>query len=108
VRHHEAILRRDEREELTLDRLAASAGLHPLVVETFVEFGLIEPVGRSGTQRVFDPAAVSRVRTIGRLRGEIGVNLPGIAVILDLLDRLRALQGENDRLRRKGSWISTA
>jgi hypothetical protein len=35
------------------------------------------------------------------LRGEIGVNLAGIAVILDLLDRLRALQSRNDWLRGK-------
>lgn len=108
MRHHEIIVRRDERDELTLDALASSAGLHPLLVESFVEFGLLDPVGRIGLQPVFDAAAIPRVKTIQRLRDEIGINLPGISVILDLLDRIRALQGENDRLRRRGSWISTA
>ena len=36
---------------------------------------------------------------IERLRRDVGINLSGIAAILDLLDRLTALQRENERLR---------
>jgi len=36
---------------------------------------------------------------IERLRRDIGINLSGIATILDLLDRLTALQRENAWLR---------
>jgi DNA-binding transcriptional MerR regulator len=86
---------------LTLEAVASSAGLHPAVVERFVDCGLLDPVGWAGTQLLFDAAAVARLKTIKRLRAEIGVNLPGIAVILDLLDRLRALQSKNEWLRSK-------
>jgi chaperone modulatory protein CbpM len=91
-RRYQIVLCRNEREELTLDALASSAGLHPALVEKFVEFGLLEPVERMGRELLFDAATVSRLRMIERLRGEIGINLSGIAVIMDLLDRMRALR----------------
>ena len=91
-RRYQIVLCRNEREELTLDALASSAGLHPALVEKFVEFGLLEPVERMGRELLFDAATVSRLRMIERLRGEIGINLSGIAVIMDLLDRMRVLR----------------
>ena len=48
------------------------------------------------TTLLFDPAIVARVRVISRLRESLGINLAGISVILDLLDRVRALQQERD------------
>jgi chaperone modulatory protein CbpM len=79
---------------LTLEELAHAAGLHPNLVESFVDFGLLEPVGRHGPRPLFDTAALLRVRAIQRLRHDLGINLPGIAVILDLTERLRTMQQE--------------
>jgi chaperone modulatory protein CbpM len=98
-RHYQIVLCRNEREQITLDTLARSAGLHPALVERFVEFGLLEPAEREGPQLIFEGAAVLRLRMIERLRSEMGINLAGIAVVLDLLDRLHDLQSENERLR---------
>jgi DNA-binding transcriptional MerR regulator len=85
-------------QELTLNELALHAGMHPAFVERLVEFGLLAPIEREGAKS-FDPSAVSRLRTIGRLRDHLGVNLAGISVILDLVDKLCALQRENQILR---------
>jgi MerR family transcriptional regulator, heat shock protein HspR len=101
VPRDQLVLRRIEREQITLDMLAASAGLHPALVECFVEFGLIEPVERVGGQQLFDVSCITRLRTIVRLRRDVGINLSGIAVILDMLDRLTALQRENAWLRNR-------
>ncbi len=103
-RRYQIVLYRNERERLTLDALATSAGLHPALVERFVEFGLLDPVERVGTQLFFDVTAVPRLRMIQRLRCDIGINLAGVAVILDLIDRLRALKlgNEGQRGRRLG------
>ena len=98
-RRYQIVLSRNEHEQLTLEALASHCNLHPALVERFVEFGLLNPVGRIGTQMLFEVAAVPRLRMIERLRCDIGINLAGIAVILDMLDRLRVLQVENDRLR---------
>ena len=94
-------LGRIEREQLSLDALAACAGVHPARIEYFVEYGLIEPVARTGTQWLFDTACIARLRTIERLRRDLGANLAGIAVILDLLERLTALQREVEQWRRR-------
>ena len=95
---YQIVLCRREREQLTLEALASSAGLHPAIVERYVEFGLLDPVGWVGSQVLFDISAVPRLRTIERLRNDIGVNLAGVAVILDMLDRLRAYENDNQRL----------
>ena len=79
---YEIVLVRREPQQLTLETLAAHAGFHPALVERFV-----------------DVSAVPRLRTIGRLRESLGINLAGIAVIVDLLDRFCALQRANESLR---------
>ena len=70
-------------------------------IEYFVEYGLLEPIARTGTQWLFDTACLARLRMIERLRRDLGANLAGIAVILDLLDRLTTLQREVEQWRRR-------
>src|SRR5438093_11401010 len=94
-------LGRIEREQLTLDALAACAGVHPSRIEYFVEYGLIEPIARTGTQWLFDTACIARLRMIERLRPDLGANLADIAVILDLLDRLTTLACRADEWRQR-------
>jgi DNA-binding transcriptional MerR regulator len=89
------------RERLTLEAAAARAGLHPVLVERFVEFGLVEPAERTGAELRLDADCLPRLVAIARLRADLGVNLQGVAVILDLLDRLAALQREIARLRER-------
>jgi hypothetical protein len=49
----------------------------------------------------FDAATLPRLVAISRLRTDLGVNLHGVAVILDLVDRLAALQRELTWLRER-------
>lgn len=98
AQRYDIVLARREPQQLTLEALAAHAGLHPALVERFVELGLIEPVEWQGATLFFDAAAVPRLRTIGRLRESLGINVAGIAVIMDLLDRFCALQRINESL----------
>jgi DNA-binding transcriptional MerR regulator len=90
-----------EPKQLTLESLAACTGVHPTRIAYFVEYGLIEPSTRTGTQWLFDAACVARLYMIERLRRDLGANLAGIAVILDLLDRLASLQREVEQWRRR-------
>jgi len=99
ARRYELVLCRDINRELTLDAVASCAGIHPELVERFIEWSLIEPAGWAGANPVFDVSVVSRIRVIERLRGDLGINLAGIAVILEMTERLRALESENEQLR---------
>ena len=98
-RRYEIVLRTDARRELTLEALATWADIHPEVVRRFIEAGLIEPLDRAGTGPLFDVSVVPRLRVIERLRCDLGINLAGVAVILEMVDRLRALECENEVLR---------
>ena len=80
---------------MTLENLAANAEIH----QRFEAYGLLEPVEWAGPSLLFDAGAVPRLEMILRLRRDPGVNLAGIGMILDLLDRLRALERENQWLR---------
>ena len=96
---YQIVLRHVEREQVTLEELAASAGLHPTLVECFLEFGLIKPDERAGAQMLFNVACITRLRMIECLRRDVDINLSGIGVILNMLDCLTALQRENVWLR---------
>jgi MerR family transcriptional regulator, heat shock protein HspR len=95
VERYEIIFYRPQNQHLTLEALAERACLHPAVVQRFVDCGLIEPRAREGARLFFDDEAVPRLRMIARLRDNLGINLAGIAVILNLRDRVSALQREN-------------
>ncbi len=84
---------------VTLDALAHRAGVHPRFIEQLVDLGLILPAGREGATLMFDPSCLPRLRMIGRMRKTLGINLAGISVILDLLDRMYALQRDYESLR---------
>ena len=95
----EPIVRRMEHVFLSLEDLAGAAGLHPGLVEQFVDYGLLEPLAGSGPRSLFPVSSVDRLRRIVRLRSELGVNLAGIAIILEMRERLVGLQRELARLR---------
>jgi hypothetical protein len=88
-------------EELTLDVLARRAGIHPLLAQRFVEFGLVQSVRQEDQVLFFDVGEIPRLRMINRLREVLGINLAGVEVVLNLLDKLSALQRENESLRCK-------
>jgi DNA-binding transcriptional MerR regulator len=89
------------RDFLTLEALARRAHMHPDVVERYVELGLIHPCEGEGPSLVFEPSTVLRLGAVNRLRQSLGINMAGIAVVLDLMDQICALQDENHRLRRR-------
>jgi MerR family transcriptional regulator/heat shock protein HspR len=96
IRQYQIVFCRPQNRQFTVETLADRVGLHPTVIERFIACGLLEPSARDGDRLYFDATAVPRLHTIGRLRDNLGINIAGIAVVLDLLDKLRALQRENE------------
>jgi MerR family transcriptional regulator, heat shock protein HspR len=93
------IILTDERKHLSLDQVASHAGLHTSLIERYVDCGLVEPIEWRGAKPLFDVSVIARLRIIERLRSDLSINLAGVAVILEMAERLRALQSENDLLR---------
>ena len=68
---------------LSAEELAAAAGLTPLQLARLVRAGLLEP-----DENGFTAETAARLRRMLRLRADLGVNLVGAAIIVDLLARL--------------------
>ena len=100
MRGYELILHSGADQRVTLEALAAAADLQVELVERFVAFGLLEPISLENGRPWFDARALLRLRKIRRLREDLEINLAGIAVVLDQLDRIVALQRELTILRR--------
>ncbi len=97
--HYDLIVRSIHSEDLTLDHLATRADMHPAVVQRLADLGLIRPVTPRGAMFLFESSNIPRLRSIKRLRCDLGINLQGVAVVLDLVERLRDLEHENASLR---------
>jgi hypothetical protein len=82
---------------LTVEQLAAAAGLTPRRLARLVRLGLIEPTA-PGTAD-FPAEAAARLRRMCRLHADLGVGLIGAAIIVDLVDRLDQLEAELARAR---------
>lgn len=71
---------------------------HQLVFE-MVDEGVLTPEGLSPETWRFDAVAIKRIQVTRRLQHDLGVNLPGAALALDLLEELEELR---NRLRQIG------
>jgi MerR family transcriptional regulator/heat shock protein HspR len=82
---------------LSIDELASSVGMSSVRLSTLVRLGIVEPV--TANAPAFTAATAARLRRMLRLRRDLGVNLIGAAIILDLVDRLERTAVELERLR---------
>ncbi|MGB5162591.1 MAG: chaperone modulator CbpM [Thermoanaerobaculia bacterium] len=82
----------DEEGSFTLEQICQICRLEKKVILTLVEEGVLDPEGDEPATWRFPGTSVTHVRIVVRLQRDLGVNLEGAAIVLDLLDRL-ALSG---------------
>ena len=78
--------------------VAKLVDLHPQTLRRYEEIGLIKPARASG-RRLYSLRDVERVRKINRLVNDLGVNLAGVEVVLNMSERIKSLQKEIDRMQ---------
>ena len=78
--------------------VARRFGVHPQTLRLYEREGLIRPSRSSGNTRLYDQDTVERLEMILTLTRDLGVNLAGVEVILDLRSRLSQMEGEVERL----------
>jgi MerR family transcriptional regulator/heat shock protein HspR len=79
---------------------AQLTGLHPQTVRLYERLGLVSPKRVNRKNRLFSEADIQRLLQIRRFTQEMGVNLAGVEIILDLLQKMEQMQEEMDALRR--------
>jgi MerR family transcriptional regulator, heat shock protein HspR len=80
---------------------ARMLGVHAQTLRYYERVGLLVPSRSRGRIRLYSRADLERVRQVQRLIDELGVNLAGAEVIIDMGAKIRALEEENEVLRRE-------
>jgi len=68
--------------------------IHPQTLRMYEREGLLEPSRSSGNTRLYDDEDLSRLEVILSLTRDLGVNLAGVEVILNMRRNLERLQEE--------------
>ena len=77
---------------------AARVGMHPQTLRLYERVGLVKPA-RRGSNRLYSDEDIERLRQIQRLTQDMGVNLAGVEIILNLLEQITEMQAELEQLR---------
>lgn len=78
---------------------ARMVGMHAQSLRNYERIGLIQPGRSQGRIRLYSQADIERLRNIQRMIQDLGVNLAGVEVIMNMKERMRHMEAEMDRLR---------
>jgi MerR family transcriptional regulator/heat shock protein HspR len=80
--------------------VAEKYNVHPQTLRLWEREGLIRPTRSQGNTRLYDDEACEQLEAILTLTRDLGVNLAGVEIILNLKGQIRKLQAENTMLGR--------
>lgn len=89
---------RDRRPLYMISVVADMLKVHPQTLRTYEREGLLRPSRTQGNTRLYSQEDVERVELILRLTKDLGVNLAGVEVILNMRDRMAAMQRQVNRM----------
>ncbi len=90
----------DENLTLSLAELAQRGSVHIEIIIELVQEGVLEPQGEEPEQWRFSGPDLIRMRRALNLQRDLEINVPGIALALELLDELDELRTKIERLER--------
>ncbi|MCS6883215.1 MAG: helix-turn-helix transcriptional regulator [Oscillochloridaceae bacterium] len=84
----------------TIKVAARLTGMHEQSLRMYERRGLVRPARSKGNIRRYSDADVEQIRFIKRLVDDLGVNLAGVEVILQMRRQVIELRQELERLQR--------
>jgi MerR family transcriptional regulator/heat shock protein HspR len=78
--------------------------MHAQTIRLYERLGLVTPK-RKSKNRLYSEADVQRLQQIRRFTQDLGVNLAGVEIILDLLQRLESTQAERDAYAQRATEL---
>ena len=82
----------DEQLHLSLIEISDACSRRTEWVVELVEEGILEPLGEGRDQWRFPGKSLSRANAAMRLQRDLGMNLAGVALALDLLEEIASLR----------------
>lgn len=81
-----------ERRRYTISVAADLVNVHQQTLRHYERLGLIEPQRGKGEIHYFSPEDIEKIHQIRRLVNELGVNLAGVEVILNMRSQMERLR----------------
>lgn len=81
----------------TISAVAAQYELHPQTLRLYEREGLLKPSRSEGNTRLYTDTDLERLETILSLTRDLGVNLAGVEIILNMREKMDAMQHEFER-----------
>ena len=88
----------DDSEELSLVELARICSCRTELIVELVDEGVLEPAGKDTGDWMFTGTCLVKTYTAIRLHQDLDINIPGVALTLDLLEEIRELRARLDLL----------
>ncbi|MCL2474593.1 MAG: helix-turn-helix transcriptional regulator [Chloroflexi bacterium] len=85
---------------------AKMLGVQTYKLRYYESVGVISPSRSDGNIRLYSEDDIERLRRAIRLSDELGINMAGVEVIFNLLNRIEELQKDNDALQQKVSKLT--
>lgn len=82
----------EDQNQLTLAELSRACAVHAEYIIELVDEGVLAPTGREPHRWRFTGTHMRRARVVLRLQRDLGINLAGAALALQLLDEVEALR----------------
>ncbi len=95
-------MRRKETKYLMISAVAERFEIHPQTLRLYEREGLITPKRSDGNTRLYDPETLRRLEIVLTLTREMGVNLAGVEVVLNMREQLDRMRGEMDQALEMG------
>ncbi len=80
---------------------ARLVNMHPQTLRYYERVGLIVPSRTRGKIRLYSQRDIERLLLIQRLVNDLGVNLAGVEVIMNLTERLAEAERRLDEMRKR-------
>jgi MerR family transcriptional regulator, heat shock protein HspR len=77
-----------------ISAVAEMYGIHPQTLRLYEREGLLKPSRTEGNTRLYTDEDLQRLEFILSLARDLGVNIAGIAIILQMRERMEAMQKE--------------
>jgi MerR family transcriptional regulator/heat shock protein HspR len=81
----------------TISAVATQFDIHPQTLRLYEREGLLKPSRSEGNTRVYTDSDLERLEIILSLTRDLGVNLAGVEIILNMREKMDAMQREFER-----------
>jgi len=85
-------MREKSKAAYMISSVAEQYGVHPQTLRLYEREGLLKPSRSDGNTRLFTEEDLERLEVILHLTRDLGVNLAGVEIILNMREKMEAMQ----------------